>query len=256
MFADNSDETTYDWSAYHLPRSILPTDFGSYEPLVFLKCFNKNKCDYAFEASELVRIRAVLFDLHGTLAYVKEDVSDAEISAYLFKRGYEVSPQQLRAAWAFVSFIDYPKYGYRNWYSFFSRILWRLKVKVDEATITGVAKLLESKPYQLYPDSAEAVMTARNSGFKTAIVTTIAHFKFEKAIQPIRKYLDFVMTGYEAGCDKSNPKMYRKVLEILAVKPEEAIMIGDDMQLDILLPSVGHKHDTSGQGRQKPRAIG
>lgn len=95
-------------------------------------------------------------------------------------------------------------------------------------------------------------MTARNSGFKTAIVTTIAHFKFEKAIQPIRKYLDFVMTGYEAGCDKSNPKMYRKVLEILAVKPEEAIMIGDDMQLDILLPSVGHKQillDREGKNR-------
>ena len=185
----------------------------------------------------MVRIRAVLFDLHGTLAYVKEDVSDAEISAYLSKRSYEASLQQLRAAWAFVSFIDYLKYGYSNWYSFFSRILWRLKVKVDEATITGVAKLLESKPYELYPDAAEAVMTARNSGFKTAIVTTIAHFKFEKAIQPIREYLDFVMTGYEAGCDKSNPKMYWKVLEILGVKPEEAIMIGDDMQLDILLPS-------------------
>jgi putative hydrolase of the HAD superfamily len=110
-------------------------------------------------------------------------------------------------------------------------------VKVDKATITGVVKLLESKPYQLYPDAAEAVITAGNNGFKTAIVTTIAHFKFEKAIQPIRKYLDFVMTGYEAGCDKSNLKMCRKVLEILGVKPEEAIMIGDDMRLDILFPS-------------------
>jgi FMN phosphatase YigB (HAD superfamily) len=184
----------------------------------------------------LFGIKAVLFDLHGTLAYVKEDVSDMEISAYLFRRGYEVSPQQLRAAWAFVSFVDYPKYGYRNWHSFFSRILSRLKVKADKTTITRVAKLLESKPYQLYPDAAQAVMMAKKIGFKTAIVTTIAHFKFEKAIQPIRKYLDFVMTGYEAGCDKSNSKMYRRLLEILSVKPEEAIMIGDDIQLDILLP--------------------
>jgi len=44
------------------------------------------------------------------------------------------------------------------------------------------------------------------------------------------------MTGYEAGCDKTNPKMYKKVLEILNVKPEEAVMIGDDVQVDILLP--------------------
>ncbi len=44
------------------------------------------------------------------------------------------------------------------------------------------------------------------------------------------------MTGYEAKCDKTNPKMYRKVLEILKVKPEEAVMIGDNIEIDILLP--------------------
>jgi FMN phosphatase YigB (HAD superfamily) len=30
--------------------------------------------------------------------------------------------------------------------------------------------------------------------------------------------------------------MYRKVLEVLNVKPEEAVMIGDDVPTDILLP--------------------
>ena len=80
-------------------------------------------------------IRAVLFDLHGTLAYVENPVSDFEISDYLFSRGYEVSPQQLRAAWFYVSMIDYPKYGYKSWRSYFSRILWRLRVKVDKETL-------------------------------------------------------------------------------------------------------------------------
>ncbi len=68
------------------------------------------------------------------------------------------------------------------------------------------------------------------------MVTTIAHFQFKKAVKPIKKYFDFIMTGYEAGCDKTNPKMYRKVLEILKVKPDEAVMIGDNVQVDILLP--------------------
>ena len=181
-------------------------------------------------------IKAVLFDLHGTLAYVENPVTDTEISEYLFNRGYEVSPQQLKAAWAFVSFIDYPKHGYKNWRSFFSRIFWRLRVKVDKETLDAIAKLLESKPYQLYPDAAEAVLKAKRNGFKTAIVTTIAYFIFKKAVKPARKCFDFVMTGYEAGCDKTNPKMYRKVLKILKVKPREAIMIGDDVSIDILLP--------------------
>jgi len=187
-------------------------------------------------SGRLVRIKAVLFDLYGTLAYVKNPVTETEISEYLFSKGYEVSSQQLKAAWSFVSFIDYPKYGYRNWRIYFSRIFWRLKVKVDKETLSTIAKLLESKPYQLYSDAVEAVVKAKNSGFKTAIVTTIAYFQFKKAVQPIRKHLDFIMTGYEAGCDKTNPKMYRKVLEILNVKPEEAVMVGDDVPVDILLP--------------------
>jgi len=80
------------------------------------------------------------------------------------------------------------------------------------------------------------VINTKESGFKTAIVTTIAYFQFEKAIQPIRDCFDFVMTGFEAGCDKTNPKMHRKVLEILNVRPEEAVMIGDDVSIDIILP--------------------
>ena len=181
-------------------------------------------------------IKAVLFDLHGTLAYVENPVSDTEVSEYLFSRGYEVSPQQLKAALAFVYFIDYPKYGYKNWRSFFSRIFWRLKVKVDKETLDTVVKLFESKPYQLYSDAAEAVVKVKKNGFKTAIVTTIAYFQFKKAVKPVRKHFDFIMTGYEAKCDKTNPKMYRKVLEILKVEPEEAVMIGDDVSIDILLP--------------------
>ncbi|HVP92528.1 MAG TPA: HAD family hydrolase, partial [Acidobacteriota bacterium] len=190
----------------------------------------------ATEQVRMAEIKAVLFDMHGTLVHLENSVTTEEMSDYLFSRGYEVSPQQLRAAWSFVAFIDYPKHGYRSWSSFFSQIFWRLKVKVDTETLHAIVKLLESRPYRLYSDAAEAVPKSKKNGFKTATVTTIAHFQFKKAITPIKKYFDFIMTGYEAGCDKSNPRMYRKVLEALDVKPEEAIMIGDDVQVDILLP--------------------
>ena len=136
----------------------------------------------------------------------------------------------------FVSIIDYPRYGYKNWRSYLKRIFCRLKMKVDAYTLHQVAQFLEGNPYLLYPDAAEAVMNAHRAGFRTAIVTTIAHFKFERAIESIKSCLDFVMTGYEAGVDKSNPRMYLKLLEVLNLKPEEAIMVGDDPRLNILLP--------------------
>ncbi len=184
----------------------------------------------------MAKIKAVLFDLHETLVHNENPVTAEKISEYLFSRGYEVSPQQLKASWMFVSFIDYPKYGYRSWQSYFSRIFWRLKAKVDKETLSHIVKLLESNPYKLHSDAAETVEKTKRNGLKTAIVTTIARFQFKEAIEPIKEHFDFIMTGYEAGCDKTNPKMYRKVIEILKVKPHEAVMIGDDVQVDVLLP--------------------
>jgi putative hydrolase of the HAD superfamily len=181
-------------------------------------------------------IKAVLFDLHGTLAHCPNRMTDTELSDYLMGRGYEVSPQTLRASWSFVALVDYPRHGYKDWKSFFSRIFHRLDAEVDEKTLASLVGFLEATPYQLLPDAARAVRRAKEAGFKTAVVTTIARFQFSKAIEPIEECLDFVMTGCEARCDKSNPKMYPKVLKVLRVEPGEAVMIGDELLLDIVLP--------------------
>jgi len=180
-------------------------------------------------------IKAALFDLYGTIAHVKNEVTDQEASDYLVSRGYEVYPQTFMAAWRFVAFIDYPKYGYKNYHSFLKRVLWRIKVRVDKETLDGLAKLYERSQFELYPDAIKAVKRAKEYRLKTAIVTTIARFKFEKALQPILPYLDAVVTGYEARCEKSNPRMFKRTLEILNVKPDEAVMIGDDVPIDILI---------------------
>lgn len=183
-----------------------------------------------------MRLKAILFDLHGTLAHQDNRPAPTEICGLLSRGGCRVSPQQLKAAWSFVAFVDYPRFGYGNWHAFLSRVFWRLNAKIDDETIQSMVKLLDAAPYVLYPDAREAVILAKKQGFKTAVVTTIAKFQFEEAIAPIKGYLDYVMTGYEASCDKSNPEMYKRVLNVLEVKPEEAVMIGDELELDVLLP--------------------
>jgi len=182
-----------------------------------------------------LNIKAVLFDLYGTIAHARNTVTDQEASDYLVSRGYEVYPQTFMAAWRFVAFIDYPKHGYKNYHPFLKRVLWRIRVRVDKETLDGLAKLYERSQFKLYPDALEAVKKAKENGLRTAIVTTIARFKFEKALQSILPYLDAVVTGYEARCEKSNPKMFKRTLEILNVEPSEAVMIGDDVPIDILI---------------------
>jgi hypothetical protein len=50
--------------------------------------------------SYLTWIKAILFDLHNTLVYKKDNVEFEEVSKYLFSKDYEISSQQFEAAWS------------------------------------------------------------------------------------------------------------------------------------------------------------
>ena len=181
-------------------------------------------------------IKAVCFDLYGTLAYVKKPVSRELASEFLVAHGYEVYPQALDAAWHYVSFVDYPKYGYKTWKSEIRRVMRRLDFKIDEETLNEFARLYAKARWTRFPDVEDAVNQAKETGLKTAIVTTIARFKYRRALRPILDKIDVLADGYTFHCEKSNPKIYKKTLEALGVNAREAAMIGDDIALDILLP--------------------
>jgi FMN phosphatase YigB (HAD superfamily) len=198
-----------------------------------------------------MRLKAVLFDLYGTLAYTESSITEDDASEFLSKRGYDVYPQAFKAAWQYVSFIDHPKYGYQTWEMFLKQVSRRLHIRPDARTLRGLARLYEQTQWGLFPDSEEAIARAKDVELKTAIITTIAKFKYEKTLKPIIDKLDLVVDGYTFHCEKSNPRIYLETLKALGVKASESIMIGDDVKLDILLPKkLGMKTillDRSGQ---------
>ena len=172
-------------------------------------------------------LKAVLFDLYGTLTYVKNPISSEEISEFLLRRGYRAYPQSLDAASHYVSMIDYPKQGYDGWKVYLKQVLRRLDVEVDADTLEELASLYQKRrTLTLHEDAATALRKTKDLNLKTAIVTTIAHFCFYAAIETIHQYFDAIITGYEAGCEKSNPKMHKHALTKLGVRPQEAVMVG------------------------------
>ncbi len=88
-----------------------------------------------------MRINAVLFDLHGTLAEVVDPVTDKHVSEFLVAHGHEVYPQAIDAARRYVFFVDYPKHGYGTWEAYAGRVLDRLDVIPDEQTLLEFVKL-------------------------------------------------------------------------------------------------------------------
>ncbi len=184
---------------------------------------------------ERPRVEAVLFDLHGTLAFL-EEVPEEEASSFLRDRGYEVYPQPFNASWRLVGFVDYPRYGYRSWETFLRRVLERLGVKVDKQTLMELACLYRRAHWKLYPDAQEALSHVKRLKLKVGVVTSIAKFMYIEALKPVRNKMDFIVDSHTFKCEKSNPKIYLKTLEKLGVKPHQAVMVGDDLKLDVELP--------------------
>ncbi|HXX87020.1 MAG TPA: HAD family hydrolase [Candidatus Acidoferrum sp.] len=184
-----------------------------------------------------MNVKAILFDLHGTLVYLENPLKSEETSDFMLDHGYEVYPQSWDAACHYVGMVDYPKHGYDNRRTFLKQILKRLNVEVDSSTLEKLVQLYDCRNhYSLFPDTSTAVKEAKHFGLKTAIVTTIPDFVFSSAIKPIRDCFDVVMTGARAGCEKSNPAMHKQTLNELRVIPEEAVMIGDELLVDIMIP--------------------
>lgn len=183
-----------------------------------------------------MRIKAVLFDLHGTLAEVADPVTDRHVSEFLVAHGHEVYPQAIDAARRYVFFVDYPKHGYGTWESYAGRVLDRLDVIPDEQTLREFVKLHTDGRWSLFSDAEEALTRAKDSGLKTAVVTTIPEFMYRETLEPVRDKIDLVVDGHTFRCEKSNPRIYSRTLDALGVRAPEASMIGDEAGLDVVLP--------------------
>lgn len=190
--------------------------------------------------SKFQDVKAVLFDLYGTLGFDEHDVDGNEVfSSFLLKCGFEVYPQKVNAYWHYVYFVDYPARKFRTYEEMLRRILFRLDVQLDKKAFRELKETL--KPwvidnFRLYPDATPTVKALHGRGYKIGIITTTPKFHFEKAIRSIEKCFEAIVTGYEAMCEKSNPRIYLYAVKRLGVQPSQALMIGDKVKLDIENP--------------------
>jgi len=184
--------------------------------------------------SHVLPLKAVVFDLFKTLGEFSHTVTDEDVSELLLSRGYPVYPQAWRHAFNYTVFIDYPKYGYESHEALLVKTFQHLEVFPDESTIHEVAALFRDSPFVLYVEAFEAVRRVKDLGLKTAIATSTPKPFFIKGLGQLGILIDFICTGYEAGCEKSNPQMYKVILDRLGLEPFEALVLGDDPVLDVV----------------------
>ncbi|EMS47205.1 Haloacid dehalogenase-like hydrolase domain-containing protein 3 [Triticum urartu] len=91
------------------------------------------------------------------------------------------------------------------------------------------------KAWQLIDPDAKYVFEAlRRAGVRTAVVSN-----FDTRLRPLLQALncdhwfDAVAVSAEVAAEKPNPTIFLKACELLDVKPEEAVHIGDDRRNDL-----------------------
>ncbi len=186
-------------------------------------------------------VRAVLFDLYGTL--ITGDVSaevetkDEGLSRVLREAGYDVYYQEMRAARHFVMFIDYPRGRANTPYEYYCRVLERLEIPVNPMLVdTLMSESRELEKIKLYPEVIPTIDVLKTRGIKTAIVTTIPSWRFTRTLEKANLRIDFICTAKEANAVNPNPKIYQAALNRLGVKPNHALMVGDYLATDVVPP--------------------
>lgn len=187
-------------------------------------------------------IQGVIFDLHGTLVRGRESTGEKEskdeaLSTILREAGHEVYFQELRAARHYVAFVDYVLGRANTPFEFYAKLLERLEIPHDFRLVSRLAKkAAEMEEVELYPDAVPTIETVKEMNIKTAVLTTIAIWRFQSVLDANGVKMDYIYTGREAGAVKPNPRAYLTVLEKLSLKPSEALMVGDDLATDVLAP--------------------
>jgi len=182
-------------------------------------------------------IKAVIFDLYGTIMTSKEgaEAKDEVLSRILREAGHEVYFQEVWAARQFVSFIDYTHGRANTPNEYYEKVLERLEIRPEPSLIKKLAsKDAELEKNVLYPDVAPTVHSLKSRGIKTAIVTTIAAWRFVPLLNQNNVEIDFICTAREAKAVKPNPEIYSAVLNRFRVRAEETMMVGDDPKTDII----------------------
>ncbi|MBM3945417.1 MAG: HAD family hydrolase, partial [SAR202 cluster bacterium] len=94
------------------------------------------------------------------------------------------------------------------------------------------------KHVELFPGAVDALVRLRDEGVRLAMITNGAADMQRSKIERLglARYFDHVQVEGEFGMGKPEPEVYRHALGKLGVKPENAWMAGDNIELDVGAP--------------------
>lgn len=190
---------------------------------------------------DLARVKAVVFDMDDTLLNWREAEAGAiQQLALLHFAAHGIPAQRVRDVYAGVMAENFASWKRdRVWWYIQDRLrmltdrLGKPELSVEQLTSTFSR---EATARLAFLEGAElALQAAREAGRKTALLTNgRSEVQRPKVFAfGLHTLVDFVGITGELGAWKPDPKAFRAVLDRLGVKPEHAVMVGDNEDFDI-----------------------
>jgi FMN phosphatase YigB (HAD superfamily) len=139
------------------------------------------------------------------------------------------------AARMFSFFIEYPKGNIRDEESVYKTVFKLLGYDVNDKIIAITTSYFHvNEKFRVFGDVKPCLRELKRKLCKTAIVTSTPRFVFERILKEnsILKYIDAIITPFEAGVTKPDPRIYLTGVEHLSVPVEDCVYVTDNIYLD------------------------
>ena len=181
-------------------------------------------------------IKAVLFDLDNTLIdfmKMKRRATDAAISS-MIRAGLKISK---KAAWQLLEKLFY-KHGleYQQIFNeFLTEVLGYVDLKILAAAVVAY-RGVKGDLLQPYKNVKPVLKKLKKKGYKLGIVTDAPKFQAWTRLyqMKIEDFFDLVVTLDDSGSLKHTGLPFERALDILGIKPQEILMVGDWVSRDII----------------------
>ena len=184
-------------------------------------------------------LRAVLFDVDFTLARPGPELGPEGYVRAGERHGLRLEPGRYDAARdaALVDLRRHPELEHDDeiWFRFTERIVRGMGGEAESAYACAVeiTRAWEHhENFELYDDVRDTLAALRSAGLRIGLVSNSARDVREFA-QHHGLEVDAGISSFHHGRSKPHASIFRAVLDLLAVEPDEAAMVGDTIADDI-----------------------
>lgn len=169
-------------------------------------------------------IEAVVFDLWNTLAYNKGRNPIVELKRELkieslrpLEKGFMAKPFD-DAEQAMINLLNY------------------IGITPDKQTVKILSDIWNDPRIEVHLfDDALSVLKELKKGYKLGLISNVQSFdKIFSQEAAFFKLFDATCFSFETGLLKPDPRIFELMVERLGVKPDEALMVGDNLNDDVL----------------------